>query len=139
MKRPGATLVLLRIVLVLHAVLVILQPVMAGYYLSGEADAMNWHSPIGSSLWMMSFIQLLVALLYWWPGGGRLWPALATIALFFAEMVQMILGHSQTLSVHVPLGTAILISVLLFTAWSFRASAGRGRPARQVRREEIVR
>jgi hypothetical protein len=126
-KRPKVSLAFLRIVLVLHAALVVMQPVMAGYFLSGEADAMDWHSPIGSSLWMVSMIQFVAAMLYWRPGGGRLWPALATVALFFAELTQMILGYSQTMSVHVPLGTAIVISVLLFAAWSFRSSARRGR------------
>ena len=127
LKRPKVSLAFLRIVLVVHAALVVMQPIMAGYYLSGEADAMNWHSPIGSSLWMWSIIQFVVAVLYWRPGGGRLWPALATVGLFFAELTQMILGFSQTLSVHIPLGTAIVISVLLFAAWSFRSSARRGR------------
>jgi hypothetical protein len=126
-KRPKVSLAFLRVVLVVHAALVVMQPIMAGYYLSGEADAMDWHSPIGSSLWMWSMIQFVVAMLYWRPGGGRLWPALATVGLFFAELTQMILGFSQTLSVHIPLGTAIVISVLLFAAWSFRSSARRGR------------
>jgi hypothetical protein len=126
-KGPKVSLAFLRIVLVVHAALVVMQPIMAGYYLSGEADAMDWHSPIGSSLWMWSMIQFVVAMLYWRPGGGRLWPALATVGLFFAELTQMILGFSQTLSVHIPLGTAIVISVLLFAAWSFRSSARRGR------------
>jgi hypothetical protein len=132
-KRPKISLAFLRIVLVVHAALVVLQPIMAGYYLSGEADAMNWHSPIGSTLWMWSMIQFAVAVLYWRPGGGRLWPALATVALFFAELAQMVLGHSQTMSVHVPLGTAIVISVLLFAAWSFRSSARLGRHPEVVR------
>jgi hypothetical protein len=132
-KRPKVSLAFLRIVLVLHAALVVMQPIMAGYYLSGEADAMDWHSPIGSSLWMLSMIQFVVAMLYWRPGGGRLWPALATVALFFAEVTQLILGYSQTMFVHVPLGTAIVISVLLFAAWSLRSSARRGRHAEVAR------
>jgi hypothetical protein len=132
-KRPKVSLAFLRIVLVVHAALVVMQPIMAGYYLSGEADAMNWHSPIGSSLWMWSMIQFVVAMLYWRPGGGRLWPVLASVALLFAELTQMILGFSQTLAVHIPLGTAIVISVLLFAAWSFRSSARRGRHPEVVR------
>jgi hypothetical protein len=47
-KRPKVSVSFLRIVLVLHAALVVMQPIMAGYYLSGEADAMDWHSQIGS-------------------------------------------------------------------------------------------
>jgi hypothetical protein len=121
------TLALLRIMLVLHAALVVTQPVMAGYYLSGEADAIDVHSPIGSTLWMLTFIQFFVAILYWRPGGGRLWPAVATVVLFLAEFAQMTVGYTQTRSVHIPLGTSIVVGVLLFTIWSFRPAARLGR------------
>ena len=126
-RRPRASLWFLRIVLVLHAGLVVAQPVLAGYFLSGEVDAMAWHGPIGSSLWMMSMLQFVAAVLYWRPGGGRLWPALLTFVLFFAEFVQLTFGYLQNFAVHVPLGTAIVITVVAMAIWSFRPSARRGR------------
>lgn len=126
-KRPRVSLWALRVVLVLHAVLVVMQPILAGYFLSGESDAMNVHGPIGSSLWMVSMIQFVAAVLYWRPGGGRLWPAVVTLALFFAEFVQLTFGYLQNFAVHVPLGSAIVITVVLMTGWSFRSSARRGR------------
>jgi hypothetical protein len=138
-KGPGVTLVLLRSMLVLHAAAVVTQPVMAGMYLNGEVDAMNVHSPIGSTLWMITMLQILVALLYWRPGGGRLWPLLATVVLFFAEFTQMTLGHTRTLAVHVPLGVSIVVGVVLFTVWSFRPAARRPRPAKaRSRQPEVV-
>lgn len=130
MKRPRFTLVLLQVFLVLHALLVIAQPIMAGMYLSGEVDAMNVHSPIGSTLWMITMLQIVIAALYWRPGGGRLWPAIATVVLFFAEFTQMTLGHSSTLAVHVPLGVSIVAGVVLMTVWSFTPAARRPRPAK---------
>ena len=52
-RRPRVTLQLLRITLVLHAVLVIAQPIAAGYFLAGNVDAMtDVHSTIGGSVWM---------------------------------------------------------------------------------------
>jgi hypothetical protein len=126
-KRPLVSLWALRIVLLLHAGLVVMQPLLAGYFLSGDADAMNIHGPIGSSLWIMSMLQFVVAVLYWRPGGGRLWPALLTVALFFAEIVQLAMGYAQNFAVHVPLGTAIVATVVVMTVWSFRSSARRGR------------
>lgn len=126
-RRPRVTLVLLRIMLVLHSVLVGAQPILAGYFLSGEADAMAWHGPIGSSVFLIALIQLVAAVLYFWPGGGRLWPALVTVGLFVAELVQLIFGYLQNFAVHVPLGTAIVITVLWMTVWSFRSSARRSR------------
>jgi hypothetical protein len=119
-RGPRATLWMLRIVLLLHAGLVIAQPVLAGYFLSGEADAIDIHGPIGSTLWMIALLQFVVAVLYWRPGRGRLWPALVTILLFLAEMTQMIFGYLQNFAVHVPLGTAIVVGVAAMTVWSFR-------------------
>lgn len=121
------TLALLRIALVMHACLVVAQPILAGYFLSGEADAMAWHSPIGSSLFLIAMIQLFAAILYFWPGGGRPWPALITIGLIVAELTQVVFGHLQNFAVHVPLGTAIVITVVWMTVWSFRSGARRGR------------
>jgi hypothetical protein len=123
----------LRLILLLHAGLVAAQPILASYYLSGEADAMNVHSPIGGSLWMLSMIQFVIALLYWRPGGGRLWPAGVTVLLFFAEFLQLIFGYAQNFAIHVPLGTAIVVGVIALTIWSFRPSARRGRPDRKSR------
>ncbi|GAB2598977.1 hypothetical protein [Kribbella endophytica] len=124
-KRPRVTLWMLRIVLLLHAGLVIAQPVLAGYFLSGEADAMDAHGPIGSTVWMVAMLQFVVAVLYWRPGHGRLWPALVTILLFLAEMTQMVFGYLQNFAVHVPLGTAIVVTVVALTIWSFRQEIAR--------------
>jgi hypothetical protein len=117
----------LRAVLVLHAGLVAAQPILAGYFLSGSADAMSVHGPIGSTVWMVAMIQFVVAVLYWLAGGGRAWPALVTLVLFFAEFVQLTFGYLQNFAVHVPLGTAIVITVIAMAVWSFRSSARRGR------------
>jgi hypothetical protein len=126
-RRPRASLLSLRIVLLLHSGLVVAQPILAGYFLSGEVDAMDVHSPIGSTLWMMSMIQFVVAALYWLAGGGRSWPMLLTVVLFFAEFVQLVFGSLQNFAVHVPLGTAIVVTVVWMTVWSFRPAARRSR------------
>lgn len=126
-RQPRASLWFLRIVLLLHSGLAVAQPILAGYFLTGEVDAMKAHGPIGSTLWMMTALQFVAALLYWRPGGGRLWPLLVTVVLFFAEFAQLAVGYLQNFAIHVPLGTAIVTTVVLMTVWSFRADARRGR------------
>jgi cytochrome b561 len=126
-RRPRASLVLLRMTLLLHAVLVVAQPILAGYFLSGDVDAMAWHSAIGSSLFLIAMLQVIAAVLYWRPGGGRLRPAFVTLGLIVAELAQVVFGYSQNFAIHVPLGTAIVITVVWMTVWSFRSSARRGR------------
>jgi hypothetical protein len=117
----------LRIILLLHAGLLSAQPILAGYFLSGDVDAMNIHSPIGSTVWMLAMLQFVVAVLYWLAGGGRGWPVLLTVVLFFAEFVQLIFGSLQNFAVHVPLGTAIVITAVWMAVWSFRPAARRSR------------
>lgn len=126
-RRPRVTLWLLRITLVLHASLITAQPILAGYFLSGEVDAMDLHSPIGSSVFLLTMIQLLAAILYFFPGGGRWWPTLATAGLVVAEVAQLAFGHAQNFAVHVPLGTAIVITAIWMAVWSFRSTARQGR------------
>ena len=125
------TLVLLRAILVVHVIAVVTQPLMAGFYLSGEVDAMNVHSTIGSTLWMISLLQLAVALVYWRFSGGEIYPAIATLVLLVAELFQMLLGQTRGMTMHVPLGAAIVTGVLVLTAWSFTAAARRPRPVQQ--------
>lgn len=126
-RRPKASLWALRIILLLHAALVCVQPILAGYFLAGEADAMDVHGPIGSTVWMAGFLQVLTAAVYWLGGGGRPWPLLWSALLVVAEFVQLTFGYLQNFAVHVPLGTAIVAVVIWMTIWSFRPAARRGR------------
>jgi hypothetical protein len=122
-RRPRASLWALRITLLLHAVPIAAQPILAGYFLAGNVDAMSIHGPIGSSVWMLALIQFVAAAVYWLGGGGRVWPTVVTALLFVAEFVQLTFGYTQNFAVHVPLGTAIVVTVLWMTVWSFRRTA----------------
>ncbi|MFF0264873.1 hypothetical protein [Kribbella sp. NPDC004536] len=123
-RRPRVSLQALRTTLVLHAILIVAQPIAAGYFLSGNVDAMNdIHATIGGSVWMVAFLQTIVATCYTIVGGGRVWPAVLSAVLVVAEFVQLTFGYLQNFAVHVPLGTAIVGTVLWMTVWSFRSSA----------------
>jgi hypothetical protein len=123
-RRPRVSLQLLRITLVLHAALIVAQPIAAGYFLSGNVDAMtDIHATIGGSVWMVAFIQTIVAACYTIAGRGRLWPTLASAVLVIAEFVQLTFGYIQNFAVHIPLGTAIVTAVVWMTVWSFRSTA----------------
>ncbi|MER7248231.1 hypothetical protein [Kribbella sp. NPDC000426] len=123
-RRPRVTLQLLRITLVLHAVLVVAQPIAAGYFLSGNVDAMtDIHATIGGSVWMVAFLQTIVAAGYTIAGRGRLWPTIASAVLVVAEFVQLTFGYLQNFAVHIPLGTAIVTTVVWMAVWSFRSTA----------------
>lgn len=118
--RGPVTRWLFRLVLGIHAVLAVAQPLLAGSYLSGNLDAIGWHATIGSSLLPLALLQLLAAVLFWWPGRGPWWPALATMALIVAEVTQVSAGYSRTLGLHIPLGVAIVGGSVALFVWSLR-------------------
>jgi hypothetical protein len=127
-RRPRVSLQVLRIILVLHAILIVAQPIAAGYFLSGNVDAMdNVHATIGSSVWMVAFLQSIAAACYTLAGRGRIWPALLSPVLLVAEFVQLTYGYLQNFAVHIPLGTAIVGTVVSMTIWSFRPAARKNR------------
>ncbi|MEV6410225.1 hypothetical protein [Kribbella sp. NPDC051718] len=116
------SLVVLRAVAVAHAVAVCLQPVLAGVYLNGSGAALRLHEPIGLGLAFLSLGQLLAATIYW-RSGGRGSAVLATLLLLAAEAVQISMGYTRQLAVHIPLGITIVALVCAFAVWTFRPAA----------------
>ncbi len=108
----------LRLVAVAHAVAVGLQPVLAGVYLNGSSSANRIHEPVGNVVALLCLTQLLVATI-WWRTGGRFTAVLATAGILVAEALQIAMGYSRQLAVHIPLGIAILAATVAFTLWMF--------------------
>jgi hypothetical protein len=108
----------LRLVAVAHAVAVGLQPVLAGVYLNGSSTANRIHEPLGNAVALLCLTQLLVATI-WWRTGGRLTAVLATAGILAAESVQIGMGYSRQLALHVPLGIAIVAATVALTLWMF--------------------
>lgn len=117
-RRPKVTRVLLIFVLFVHAVVAVAQPVSAGVYLNGEFDAIGIHGILGSALSAWVMVQLAVALLFWRPGHGPWWPAAATAVLFLLEGLQVGMGYTGQLAIHIPLGVAIVGGTVAMFVWS---------------------
>jgi hypothetical protein len=124
---PRATLWLLRVVALLHAGLVVGQPVLAGIYLSGRFDALATHSLNAGLVILTCMWQFVAAVLYVLPGRGRGWPVLVTALLFFGEGIQTGMGYAGKLAVHLPLGVAVVTAQVVFVVWLFRSGARRSR------------
>jgi hypothetical protein len=118
--RTRATWWALAFVLGIHTVLVVGQPIFAGSLLAGNADAITFHEVGGELVHLTCFVQVVVSVLFWRPGRGPGWPALATLGLVVAEGAQIGFGEKHLLAVHVPLGVAIVGSVVAFLVWAIR-------------------
>ncbi len=120
---PRLTLWLLRALALLLLPAVLIQPELAGLYLSGEWDALGLHSGNAVLVESLSFFLLIAALLYWLVGRGRGRVVLTCALLFVAVVMQAGFGYARQLGLHIPLGVAVVTGTVLFTIWVCRRGA----------------
>jgi hypothetical protein len=129
-RRPRVSLWSLRLVITVHLVAVLAQPVLAGLYLTGDVDAIGVHSLVGSLLALVAMIVIAATLAYVIGGRGRLWVLPVGLVLFLADGMQIGFGYANELALHIPLGVAIVTASVLLAAWVWSPSAARPRGAR---------
>jgi hypothetical protein len=105
------------------AVLFALQAVFAGQMLSGTFGALQWHQNNAALADMVLFAAIPAALLLRWPGRGPLWPVFAVLGLLVLSYTQSALGFARLLTVHVPLGVAVILAAGTLAVWSWRHQA----------------
>lgn len=133
---PRASLQVLRWTAVVHSLLMLVQPVLAGIYLSGEVDALATHRDNAiMTVTGVGVIQLVAAIVYVWKGRGPWWALNATIAVVLLTEVQIAVGFARLVAVHIPLGVAVITAQILLTVWLFRSSAAVARPRKPSREE----
>ena len=106
----------MRLVLWLLAVSLLAQVIFAGLFLDGHDAWLDWHAANGMVLLpLLALVQAVLAVLVWRPGHGPGWPAIASVGLLVAVVLQNVIGQAGLLAVHVPLGVAIvgLVGTLL--------------------------
>lgn len=118
-----------RVWAVFHGVLVLSQVGFAGALLDAVDTALDWHGGVGGSLILVALVQTVLAVPAAWPGGLPVWPLAVSAALVVADTAQVAMGHAGVLTLHVPLGVAIVVTQ---TAIAVRAL----RPARLPGRAE---
>jgi hypothetical protein len=119
----------MRIAVTLHLVAVLTQAALAGLFLGGSDSAVNAHEITG--IWIVRFclLQLLIAILLWRLGGASIRPALFTLGLFAAEVLQLLFGFRRILPLHVPLAMLIFggLASMTIMLWRFPATIARPR------------
>jgi hypothetical protein len=107
------------LVLWLVAVSLIAQVIFAGLFLDGHDAWRDWHAANAMVLLpLLALVQAVLAVLavlVWRPGRRPGWPAIASVGLLGAVVLQNVIGQAGLLAVHVPLGVAIvgLVGALL--------------------------
>lgn len=119
---PAGALWALRAALLLHAVDAVLQPILIGGYLDGAYDLVGIHGLNGSLLLLLCLLSGLAALAYWLTG-GRAWLTPVLAILWFAEGFQLGMGYARVLSLHIPLGVAIVALAVAVAGWAWTPRA----------------
>jgi hypothetical protein len=130
---PRTSLQVLRWVAVLHTLALVIQPVLAGVYLGGDADAVRLHSFNAIVVTGLDVLQLICAIVFTWKGHGRSWPIYTSLGIALAVEVQVGVGFERIMAIHVPLGVTIIALQVLLTVWLFRPAAATPRQPRQKR------
>ena len=108
---------LLRVVTVLTTLSAFSQAVLAGGLVAGRIEMLPLHSTNGLLLTAGTLALLVALVLAWRPGGGPAWVLLVGLAMTSATVVQLGLGFSRSLAVHVPLGTTVIIAQVMLLVW----------------------
>jgi hypothetical protein len=121
--------VTLRVLITVFLLLTLLQPVLAGMFVTGDADLLTWHELNAHAINATSWFLVLDTVLLWRPGRGPAWPMAVAVPLSASVTVQGELGYARELAVHIPLGVLLVACATALTYWSysFRPHRGTGR------------
>jgi heme A synthase len=118
-----------RVTMTVAAVLLFDQAIFAGRMLSGSFPALHTHRENATYAGIAVLVAAVCAIPIRWRGGGPLWPALAGFGLFLLIGLQILLGFTRVLIVHVPLGVSIIMLGVLLTIWAWRYRPAEVAPA----------
>lgn len=118
-RRPGWPVGLFRAVATLYALATVLQPFLAGMFLSGSFGALKAHELTGQAVGGLGILTFVCAVLLWRVRGGSALPVRFAGGLLVATVLQIVIGYSRILVLHVPLGVAMVFGVgrLAVFAW----------------------
>lgn len=117
----GAAVWFLRISILLVTASVLIQPVLAGLFVTGEVGLLTMHAANASLIALLVLVQLVAAILVR-TGGGPGWPIWATVAFFVLVLAQTAIGYARVVALHIPVGVLMfgVIVGLLIATWSPR-------------------
>jgi hypothetical protein len=111
---------LFRITSTVAVIMLFDQAVFAGQFLSGSYDSLHVHRENATFAGISVLISAVAAVLQRWPGRGPWWPILACLGLFGLIGLQIVLGFSRAISLHIPLGVAIILLATALAVWAWR-------------------
>ncbi|MFF0158160.1 hypothetical protein ACFYRY_11610 [Streptomyces sp. NPDC005263] len=104
--------------------LTLAQPVLAGLFITGDTDLLDVHAFNATLISIMSWLTVGAAVTLWRPGGGPAWPIGLTLLIASLVEAQGGFGYARQLSLHIPLGVALVAGLTAQTYWVFAHRPG---------------
>ncbi|MFD4143376.1 hypothetical protein OHS70_03945 [Streptomyces sp. NBC_00390] len=118
-------LILLRCIMTTFLLLTLVQPVLAGMFITGDVDLLTLHEINAHTISFLSWLLVINTVLLWRPGRGPLWPLAVAVLVAFLVQLQSGSGFSRNLGLHIPLGVALVAGATALTYWAFASRGGR--------------
>jgi hypothetical protein len=103
----GRAIRLIRRLLIVNLGLAALQPLSAGFFLSGYERAVTVHAIVAVALQLGAVIQAVVAVVLWKRHRLPAWVAGLSIGLVVIVFLQVGLGYNKRYWLHVPIGVGV--------------------------------
>lgn len=98
----------LKVIATLHAAMLLIQAISAGYFMAGDPSALRIHQVIGTSvLYPVAIGQAILGGVLWRRKELTLAYPLLCVGVVLAEGAQLGLGFTDQVTIHVPLGVAL--------------------------------
>lgn len=111
-----------RTMISIAAVVLFNQAVLAGQFMSGTIESLEFHSVSASVADGVVLLALIAAGVAKYKGRYSWWPVGWTFLLLVALQGQEFAGEQRILTIHVPLGVFLIMSVSWLTIWAWRES-----------------
>ena len=105
----GRVIKWIRWLMAINLGLVALQPISAGFLLSGYDHASTIHAGVAVALQLGASIQGVTAVVSWLRRRVRGWVAVLSVGLFVMVFLEVWAGRNREYWLHVPIGVGILV------------------------------
>ena len=108
-----------QVLLTIHTLLLLAQPVWAGLFLSGDYERLATHRDTALIIMATSSFLFVLAVIVWWCASWPTWLPVLAFVLISLEGIQLSAGYDRQLGLHLPLGVVLVVGLVQLTGWAF--------------------